>query len=320
MDDYEQESSPHILFLAGIQKDDYKSIEDKATEKILESVDGRNSDHLYEYSIYNKNNIKFLSSNKWPSLTDLHCWYCDFTFGGNSIFIPTYIKECANGSLEFGVRGYMCTFNCAMSIILSTTARGSAERWKYINNLKILYFIKNGYHISDIKPAPCKYNLKKYGGDWTNEKFWEELRNLDIYGKDNESKQNVPEKERISLVFDNFTSSNNRSLRIFDDIDDCAIYNGNRITLCKNTIWSLNSKIEETTKIDNNYLLGEETTKIDNNYLLGEENNYLLGEENNYLLGEENIQLDEEKIQLGKDNQLDKNFNDFISEIFGENI
>ena len=258
MDDYEQESSPHILFLSGIQKEDYKSIEDKATEKILELA--TNSDNLYEYSIYNKNNIKFLSSDKWPSLTDLHCWYCDFTFGGNSIFIPTYIKECANGSLEFGVRGYMCTFNCAMSIILSTTARGSAERWKYINNLKILYFIKNGCHISDIKPAPCKYNLKKYGGDWTNEKFWEELKNLDTYGRENESKQIIAEKERVSLFFNNFTATNSRSTRIFDEIDDCAIYNGNRITLSKNTVWSLQAKTEDLLSVKEDLL----STKEDN--------------------------------------------------------
>jgi len=254
MEDYEQKSSPNILFLPGIDIDEYVSIEDKANEKLLEIINV-NNEPLYEYSIYNKNDIKFLSNEKWPSLTNLHCWYCDFTFDGNFVFIPTHIKECPNGGLEFGVRGYMCTFNCAMSIILSTTSHGSAERWKYINNLKILYFIKNGVHVSYIKAAPCKYNLKKYGGEWTNEKFWEELKNLDIYGglKDHTIK---PENERIHIVFNELISKHNKNIRIIDDNEDCAIYYGNRILLSKNSIWANEYKKNAISSI-----MDEESTK-----------------------------------------------------------
>ena len=242
MEYYVQESN--ILFLPEIDISEYKSMEDKIDEKLLELVNV--NDNLYDYSVYNKTDLKYISNNKWPSPNNLHCWYCDFTFDNESIFIPIYIKECLNGELEFGIRGCMCTFNCAMSIILSTTQYGSAERWKYINNLKILYFIKNGIYISDIKPAPCKYNLKKYGGEWENETFWKELKNLDIYGglKDHDIKLTaLSEKERIKLVFNNFNASSKKNIRnirnISNEEDDCAIFNGNRISLSKNSIWGL---------------------------------------------------------------------------------
>jgi hypothetical protein len=246
MDYYVQESN--ILFLPEIDISEYKSMEDKIDEKLLELV---NINDTYDYSNYNKTNIKYMSDGKWPMQNNLHCWYCDFTFDNDSIFIPIYIKECLNGGLEFGIKGCMCTFNCAMSIILSTTHYGSADRWKYINNLKILYFIKNGVYISDIKPAPCKYNLKKYGGEWTNEKFWEELKNLDIYGglKDHDIKlTSLSKKERIDLVFNNFTAKNKRNVRIIDnEEDDCVIFNGNRISLSKNSIWKLSDNDCEKT-------------------------------------------------------------------------
>jgi len=230
---------PNVLFLSGIDIKEYISIEDKANEKFMHQEE---LDNLKECPMYTKNNINFLSNEKWPKKTNLHCWNCDFTFDGDPIFVPIYIKECSTGGLEFGVRGNMCTFNCAMSIILNITYPNSSERWKYINNLKILYFIKNGIHISDIKPAPNKYNLQKYGGPWSNSIFLEELQKLNICNKGltNNLSNAIFEREKIISVVKNIIDTNKKTIRDIDDNeDDCVIYRGNRISLGKKNIWAL---------------------------------------------------------------------------------
>ena len=155
----------------------------------------------------------------------------------------------------------MCSFNCAMSIILNITSPTSPERWKYINNLKILYFIKNGKFISDIKPAPNKYNLQKYGGIWSNEKFLEELQKLNVCKgiKDYYNLENaISEREKIISAVRNIIDTNKKTTRIIkedieDTEDDCVIYKGNRISLGKKNIWALNAANDtvDTASIDN---------------------------------------------------------------------
>lgn len=244
MEDYNTPSLniPNILFLKGISEEDYISIDDKANEKYTQ----KSVDELHNYTMYNKNNIKFLSNEKWPTKTNLHCWNCDFTFDNDSIFIPIYIKECITGGLEFGIKGNMCSFNCAMSYILDKTTQGTAERWKYINNLKILYFIKNGIHVSDIKPAPDKFNLLKYGGSWTNDIFLEELKKLNISKelKMPNLEHAIVEREKIISIVKNIINVNKQTVRVVEDIeDDCIICNGNRISLGAHNIWSLGNDV-----------------------------------------------------------------------------
>lgn len=250
MEDYKVESEmPNILFLSGIDIKEYVSIEDKANEKFMQRSDLDNS--LNEYPLYSKNGVNFLSNEKWATKTNLHCWYCDFTSSDrDSIFIPIYIKECITGELEFGVRGHMCSFNCAMSVILSITSSNSPERWKYINNLKILYFIKNGKFISDIKPSPNKYNLQKYGGAWSNEKFLEELQKLNVCKglKEYNLENAISEREKIIAVVRNIIDTNKKTTRVIredESEDDCVIYRGNRIALGKKSIWALNYNASE---------------------------------------------------------------------------
>jgi hypothetical protein len=241
MEDYNTLSPnlPNILFLKGISEDDHIPIGDQADEKYtLKS----SNELLNECYMYGKNNIKFLSSEKWPSKTNLHCWNCDFTFDNDSIFVPIYIKECITGGLEFGIKGNMCSFNCVMSYILDKTGPGTAERWKYINNLKILYFIKNGIHVSDIKPAPDKFNLIKYGGTWTNEVFLEELKKLNISKelKMPHLENAIIERKKIVAIVKSIIDDNKKTIRTIDDIeDDCVIYNGNRMSLGGQSIWAL---------------------------------------------------------------------------------
>jgi hypothetical protein len=101
-----------------------------------------------------------------------------------------------------------------MGVIIELTNDNSQKRWKYVNNLKILYFIKKGIHIYDIKPAPSKIFLKKFGGPWTNELFLQELQKIKKTEDHNyklitHTCDKIPkilsEDERIEYVYDNIT-------------------------------------------------------------------------------------------------------------------
>jgi hypothetical protein len=142
-----------------------------------------------------------------------------------------------------------------MSYILDKTTQGTAERWKYINNLKILYFIKNGIHVSDIKPAPDKFNLLKYGGSWTNDMFLEELKKLNISKelKMPNLENAIVEREKIISIVKNIINVNKQTIRIVEeDIeDDCIICNGNRISLGVHNIWTLSNKESPTSLVAN---------------------------------------------------------------------
>jgi hypothetical protein len=164
---------PNILNLSGITLEDYIPLEDVADDRLLAEDDEVNVSHIYPY-----NSIPqiFTSINKWPESTNLCCWSCGFKFDTIPIFIPTYIRE-TNDSVEIGVKGNMCSFNCAELWIESTNI-SREERHKLQTNLCFLYYIITGKRISYIKPSPCKTNLLQYGGTWNEETFLKHMRNI----------------------------------------------------------------------------------------------------------------------------------------------
>ena len=244
MEDYKAEKTKSILFLSGITFEDYESIEDK--------LDNQRLQLLYDDSKYDNlktlkcDNLELLKYNKPEqelhnvvSYSDLCCWNCTFMFNHEPIFIPTHIKESANQKLIFGQKGIMCSFNCAMSIIIELTNDKSQKRWKYVNNLKILYFIKKGIHIYDIKPAPSKIFLKKFGGPWTNEMFLQELQKIKKTEDHNytiiaHTYDKIPkiisEHDRVDYVCDNITYKNQIHTQKIHN-DEISTYDKNVILL-----------------------------------------------------------------------------------------
>lgn len=168
--------SPNILCLSGISLQDYIPLEDVADDRLL--FNESNDDDIYPY---NKIPQVFTSLNKWPSSTNLICWSCGFKFDGVPKFIPTYIRE-VNDSVEIGVSGNMCSFNCVESWI-ETHIMTREERHRLQTNLCFLYFIFTGKHITHIKPSPCKTNLLQYGGTWNEETFLKHMREIDPCNK-----------------------------------------------------------------------------------------------------------------------------------------
>ena len=164
--------TPNILCLSGISLQDYIPLEDVADDRLLfnENVE----EEIYPY---NKIPQVFTSLSKWPTSTNLICWSCGFKFDNIPKFIPTYIRE-VNDSIEIGVNGNMCSFNC-VELWIETHIMTREERHRLQTNLCFLFFIFTGKHITHIKPSPCKTNLLQYGGTWNEEMFLNHMKEID---------------------------------------------------------------------------------------------------------------------------------------------
>ena len=177
---------PNILRLPGITMRDYVPIEDVADAKLLDDMDGAAAiPSRQEASLETIPRVFTGLENDWPISTDLKCWVCDFTFDGSPKFVPLHVRESDTGSVEFGVLGNMCTFNCAEAYI-ETNAGGrcnSEERWRLQDNLRMLYFMFTGHRVDHIKPSPPKTELRAYGGTMDEDTYWKKMRELDpLYG------------------------------------------------------------------------------------------------------------------------------------------
>jgi hypothetical protein len=165
---------PNILSLSGITLNDYISIEDSADNKFVIDEEIENSKIIF----YNKIPQVFTSLDTWPITTNLWCWNCGFKFNNSPKFIPTYIRE-INDSIEMGVTGNMCSFNCVEAWI-EDHYLNREERCKLQNNLCFLYHIFTGKKITYIKPTPSKINLLQYGGTWNEEKYLKTIKDLNV--------------------------------------------------------------------------------------------------------------------------------------------
>lgn len=166
---------PNILTLTDISLDDYISFEEAVEKKMYNDEDKiENKNIIYSY---NKIPQLFTTLNDWITNTNLNCWSCTFTFNTVPKFIPIYIRE-INDSVEIGVFGNMCSFNCA-ELWIETHYSSREEMRKLQNNLYYLYYLFTGKRISFIKPALCKTNLLQYGGSMNEEEFIQHMKELE---------------------------------------------------------------------------------------------------------------------------------------------
>lgn len=166
--------SPNILSLTGVNLQDYIPLEDVADDRLLADDIIDIDNNIYPY---NKIPQIFTTLCKWPTSTNLCCWSCCFKFDNVPKFIPTYIRE-TNDSIEVGVYGNMCSFNCA-ELWIETHAMTREERHKLQTNLCFVFYLFTGKHISHIKPSPCKTNLLQYGGSWNEETYLNNMKEID---------------------------------------------------------------------------------------------------------------------------------------------
>jgi len=190
---------PQILRLRDVSLSSYVPVEDNADNKYLRSGCAYNDAPSTEPIIpHDKIPHTFTNLSDWPYHTNLQCWQCGFTFSDRPKFVPAYVQE-VGCVAEFGVIGNMCTFNCAELWIRVNYANMISVRSRAQDNLRLLYYIFTGQRVTNIKPAPCKTKLERYGGSWDTDTFWKKMYELDpIHGITNHTPVLViPDRDRI---------------------------------------------------------------------------------------------------------------------------
>ena len=191
---------PNILHLQGITLDDFVPIEDVFDTKILEASDTEGT--CSEPFIRDKIPMIFTSLEDWPSTTSLQCWSCVFSFDSPPCFIPTFVRQGAKSenSVEMGVLGNFCTFNCAARYIDDTfpPQAFAQKHWRMHDNLRLVYHHFTQHRIAHIKPSPPKTERLEFGGSLSKDEFWDQLRELDPrYGlRDHRPGTVVPDRLR----------------------------------------------------------------------------------------------------------------------------
>jgi hypothetical protein len=113
-----------------------------------------------EYDMANNN-------NEWPSSTNIDCLWCCYSFSNFPFGIPIKIKDS-----NIQMFGNFCSPECASAYIFESIK--GIEKWEYYSLLNYLYKDKN-----DIKLAPPRICLKKFGGKLSINEFRSTNNNYD---------------------------------------------------------------------------------------------------------------------------------------------
>lgn len=167
--------TPCILRLAGITMADYVPIEDVYEQRIQEEIEDETPKE--PETAYDKIPRTFTSLDDWPLSTNLKCWDSDATFETRPVFMPTHMVDGGNGRSVFGVEGNFVSFPNVARYIVKHYTREEAEQ--KLSLLNIVYEIFTGHSTTYIAPAPPKEKKVQYGGEMSEEEYWEKIRLLD---------------------------------------------------------------------------------------------------------------------------------------------
>ncbi len=188
--------SPHILKLSGVSLKNCKTLDEFFEDKLLNDeriIDESPNDEISMLDMIPSN---FTSLDEYPKYTNLKCWSCSLNFNTIPIFVPTFIQTTSD-NINIGIRGNMCSFNCA-SLWIDTMSINLEEKWNLHQNLCLLFFIMTGKFISYIKPAFCKTKLKAYGGEWDEKTFVQEMKKINPY---DDTYSEINSEERIKTLY-----------------------------------------------------------------------------------------------------------------------
>lgn len=234
-----KKSAPNILVLSGVSLDDYKSLDDKYAEEMMERMVG-DEISVSQYNVCSdKIPTTFCSLDEWPTETTARCHNCTLGFNNRPVPIPTIIRELPDGRVEFNVRGNMCSFPCVRRWI-DVHYHDLNVRDNIMRNLSLLYFIFTGRQKTDIQSAPEHTLLKCYGGDMTEEQYKKRIAAIDHIARSSDDP--VPEEQRIPTIVRMLRGTDRDLVRKYDPQHVTSIISpgltDNDITVGGNTMWS----------------------------------------------------------------------------------
>lgn len=151
----------HVLVITGITKSDVKTFEEMCDNKFKEQAEDQTNDMSAAYVSLPK---VYTGKNNWPIKSNLKCWQCDCYHTNIPFFIPTYIKEHNDKTLEMGVFGHFCTPNCAVGY-LDVYFRNNATWDDKKRFIHVLYADLFERRVDAIFSSPDKTARKEYIGE-----------------------------------------------------------------------------------------------------------------------------------------------------------
>ena len=114
-------------------------------------------------SVFHKHLASPDDADAWSTPRGLACWHCTEPFEGPGVPLPRSfdMKE-----RMFVVYGHFCSLACAKGFVLSES--GFDQGQKVINLTRMANQV---YGVDEVRAAPSRYALKKYGGNLTIEEF-----------------------------------------------------------------------------------------------------------------------------------------------------
>lgn len=130
---------------------------DEIKEKIEQNQESLNKDNRQTLTNFFNQFCKNDNFDKYPSKTDICCWWCCHNFNTIPISLP-YKYNCD----KFHCYGVFCSFNCAAAYNFNNDDHNSYERYMLLN---LLYQkITNKKMPVKINLSPPKELLKSFGG------------------------------------------------------------------------------------------------------------------------------------------------------------
>ncbi len=167
-----------ILFLRGIFPEQCETVTDKFRKHVMQDVVNEEKTNSISYldttpgdntnSPFNTIPEKWVDYDSWITSTNLRCCNCTLNFKNKPHFILGRDMQKPIGNF--------CTANCAETWI---DTQPKNIQWELRNGNKEAYYLLHRRRVVCIPGAPCKEDMKQYGGSLTSTQFIKKLKTLE---------------------------------------------------------------------------------------------------------------------------------------------
>lgn len=170
-----------MLFIPGVLKKDCKTADDMMEERL------RCNMVIKDTRVFDQIPILFTTLDRWPTSTNLMCWWCHRAFRDRPWFVPksiepNVVQPTDNRACVISPEGNFCTAHCAAAFI--TAHYYGADRYNRHTMLKYVYRVFTGKNVVEILPSPPPYELLNYGGHLTDLEYSTRINKLNIHSQE----------------------------------------------------------------------------------------------------------------------------------------
>lgn len=191
---------------------------------------------------------EFIENKEWLHTTSVCCWWCCHTFKTVPIGLPVYYDKSIN---KFRVKGIFCSFSCMVAY------KNEKRLYNIDHNIKFLYSKLTATNLLEctLKPAPCKYTLKMFGGQLNIEEFRNNFIENKVYKMveypmfiSNDYMEEIDIKN-IKKANHKLFDENEQQSKIFNNLDDKRVEDAKtRLSIIENATVTVGNTIDKFIK------------------------------------------------------------------------